>query len=90
MAYASSSFALKADGSLWAWGSAPLGDGTNQNSSVPKLIGTGFTMVAPGGNHAIAVKTDGSVWVWGLNGSGQLGDGLKGIDSLVPKRITLP
>jgi alpha-tubulin suppressor-like RCC1 family protein len=83
-------FAIKTDGSLWAWGSAPLGDGTNQNSSVPKLIGTGFTMVAPGGNHAIAVKTDGSVWVWGLNGSGQLGDGLKGIDSLVPKRITLP
>ena len=83
-------FAIKTDGSLWGWGSGPLGDGSNQNSSVPKLIGTGFAMVAPGWGHAIALKTDGSVWSWGYNDQGQLGDGFIRIESLVPKRITLP
>jgi alpha-tubulin suppressor-like RCC1 family protein len=83
-------FAIKTDGSLWGWGSGPLGDGSIQNSSVPKLIGTGFTMVAPGWGHAIALKTDGSIWSWGYNDQGQLGDGLIRIESLVPKRITLP
>ena len=86
----SKTFAIKTDGSLWAWGSGPLGDGSTLNSAVPKLIGTGFAMVAPGIEHAIALKTDGSLWAWGLNGLGQLGDGFKGIDSLTPKRIATP
>jgi alpha-tubulin suppressor-like RCC1 family protein len=83
-------FAIKTDGSLWGWGSGPLGDGSIQNSSAPKLIGTGFAMVAPGWGHTIALKTDGSIWSWGYNDQGQLGDGFIRIDSLVPKRITLP
>ncbi|MCX7212763.1 MAG: Ig-like domain-containing protein [Burkholderiales bacterium] len=83
-------FAIKADGSLWAWGQQPLGDGGISNSLVPKLIGTGYATVAAGALHAVAIKTDGSVWTWGYNDQGQLGDGFIRIESLVPKRITLP
>jgi alpha-tubulin suppressor-like RCC1 family protein len=83
-------YAIKTDGSLWAWGSGPLGDGNSANSSTQKLIGTGFAVVAPGWDHAIALKTDGSVWAWGRNDSGQLGDGMPRVESLTPKRITLP
>jgi alpha-tubulin suppressor-like RCC1 family protein len=83
-------FAIKADGSLWAWGQQPLGDGGTSNSLVPKLIGTGYSKVAAGALHAVAIKTDGSVWTWGYNDQGQLGDGFIRIESLVPKRITLP
>jgi hypothetical protein len=83
-------FAIKTDGSLWAWGQQPLGDGGTSTSLVPKLIGTGYATVAAGVLHAVAIKTDGSVWTWGYNDQGQLGDGFIRIESLVPKRITLP
>jgi alpha-tubulin suppressor-like RCC1 family protein len=39
-------FALKTDGSVWAWGNnefAQLGDGTNKNKSSPARIGTAKT-----------------------------------------------
>jgi alpha-tubulin suppressor-like RCC1 family protein/pimeloyl-ACP methyl ester carboxylesterase len=82
--------ALKADGSLWAWGNnytGQLGDGTTTDSLVPKLIGAGFSAIAvAGGSHTVALKTDGSLWAWGNNGSGQLGDGTTS-DSSFPKLI---
>jgi alpha-tubulin suppressor-like RCC1 family protein len=73
------SFALTVNGSLWAWGGSiydgVLGDGSNQPSAVPKLIGTGFVKVAGGLRHAVAMKADGTLRSWGWNGSGQLGEG---------------
>ena len=70
--------ALKADGSLWAWGyneNGSLGDGTYINRTSPVLLGTGFSSVAAGFSHTAALKVDGSLWAWGSNGWGQLGDG---------------
>ncbi len=70
--------ALKADGSLWAWGwnaSGQLGDGTTINRSTPVLIGYGYSDVASGMMFTMALKYDGSLWAWGGNGAGQLGDG---------------
>lgn len=81
-----STFALKGDGTIWAWGyngEGELGDGTIVNRSTPvQVLGaggvgflTGVTAIAVGGNHTIALKGDGTVWAWGYNGVGALGDG---------------
>jgi alpha-tubulin suppressor-like RCC1 family protein len=73
-------FAIKTDGTLWAWGSnnyGQIGDNTSTNRSSPVQIGTLTTWatVSNGGYSALAVKNDGTLWAWGYNGSGQLGDG---------------
>jgi alpha-tubulin suppressor-like RCC1 family protein len=44
-------------------------------STVPRLVGTGFVTVAPGGVHTLAIKSDGSLWAWGTSDRGQLGTG---------------
>ena len=80
-------FALKTDGTLWAWGYNPegvlgLGDYTSRSS--PCQIGslTNWTNKISGGTFAglyigsaHAIKTDGTLWAWGNNANGQLGDG---------------
>ena len=76
----SHSLALKADGSVWAWGSnsyGQLGDGTMTQRNTPvQVSGLGeVTQIAAGNNHSLALKADGSVWGWGYNAYGQLGDG---------------
>lgn len=70
--------ALKADGTVWAWGDnsyGQLGIGSAPGSLVPKKVLTGVIAVAAGDSHSVAVKTDGTVSVWGDNSYGQLGDG---------------
>jgi alpha-tubulin suppressor-like RCC1 family protein len=90
------SLALKADGTVWAWGSnsdGQLGNGTTPNSNphgTPVQVGanvTGFTniiAVSAGVNHAVALKSDGTVWVWGSNLFGEGGNGAAGGNQLVP------
>lgn len=71
------SVAIKADGSLWAWGSntfGQLGDGTNDDKNTPVKIMDNVSAVSAGGFHTMAIKTDGSLWAWGRNISAQLGD----------------
>ena len=73
-----SSFALKADGSLWAWGLnsfGQLGDGTTKGKATPVKIMDSVASVSAGAYHAAAIKTDGSLWAWGDNSCGQLGNG---------------
>lgn len=73
-------FAIKSNGTLWAWGQntyGKLGDGTTTNRNTPVQIGTdtNWQFVSSNINNTAALKTDGSLWVWGGNLSGQLGDG---------------
>ena len=69
---------LKADGSVWTWGSNSNGqlgiDG--DHSWVPVQVPglSGIRDVAAGDRFTLAVKSDGTVWAWGGNGDGELGD----------------
>jgi alpha-tubulin suppressor-like RCC1 family protein len=74
--------AVRADGTLWAWGSntwGALGIGTQTNViyNTPTRIGTDtdWKKVAVGGRHSVALKTNRTLWSWGNNQQGQLGDG---------------
>jgi len=74
------SLALRADGTLWAWGlntSGQLGTGTTAAQTSPVQIGAGqlWQQVGAGANHSLAVRADGTLWAWGLNADGQLGTG---------------
>jgi len=71
-------FAIKADGTLWAWGvgtTGRLGVGT-ANLTSPTKIGTGtdWHYVAAGTSHSAGLRA-GCLYTWGGGGSGQLGTG---------------
>jgi alpha-tubulin suppressor-like RCC1 family protein len=79
-----SSFAIKDDGTVWAWGdntAGELGDGTttirsNPRSSPVQVIGlTDIVAVSSGVRHTLALDSNGKVWAWGDNSAGELGDG---------------
>jgi hypothetical protein len=73
--------ALKADGTLWAWGGdnihGQLGQGNTTPVHIPTQVGndTHWVAVSVGDSHSLALKDDGSLWAWGDNTNGQLGLG---------------
>ncbi|MFM2091219.1 MAG: hypothetical protein RLZZ127_1708, partial [Planctomycetota bacterium] len=73
--------ALRADGTVSAWGSDAFGqlgnDATNQNQAVPATVsGLQFVRtVGAGAQHSLAINYQGAVQGWGANFSGQLGRG---------------
>ncbi len=76
----SRAFALRSDGTVWAWGdnqSGRLGDGTTFEHLAPTRLEalSAVTAIATGERSAYALRDDGTVWAWGDNSSGQLGDG---------------
>lgn len=75
-----SAFAIKTDGTLWAWGSngnGVLGLGNTTNYSSPVQVGTLTTWksVSGGATSSYAIKTDGTLWSWGSASYGALGSG---------------
>jgi alpha-tubulin suppressor-like RCC1 family protein len=77
----SHSVAVRANGTVWAWGynySGQLGDGTTINRNSPVSVVGGFTdwiSASAGGSQSLGVRANGTVWAWGFNGNGRLGDG---------------
>ena len=83
MAGEHTNYALKSDGTLWAWGgnfAGQLGDGTYINSVTPVQVSGLSSVKSLGGRgyHTLAVKTDGTVWAWGWNKYGELGHDTSG------------
>lgn len=78
----SNSYAIKSDGTLWAWGlntDGNLGIGVVNalKYSTPVQVGslTTWSDIKAGGSSAFAKRDDGTYWVWGYNGEGELGIG---------------
>ena len=72
------SYAIQADGTLWAWGNntfGQLGDGTNVNRYTPVMIMEDIVDVSAGWFHTVALKSDGSLWTWGAGTSVRLAPG---------------
>ncbi len=77
--------ALKADGTVWAWGSngygelgrEPISSGKPDFSAVPVQVSglSDVSAIAAGPIFSLALKSDGTVWGWGSNHNGQLGNG---------------
>lgn len=71
-------YALKKDGTLWAWGdnsAGDIGDGTTENRLFPVPVLDQVEAVSVGWDHVLARRSDGTLWTWGGNISGQLGNG---------------
>lgn len=76
----SASYAIKTDGTLWAWGSnlyGRLGLNDTVNRSSPVQVGslTSWKSVSAGGYHTHAIRTNGTLWSWGFGVFGALGNG---------------
>ena len=59
--------ALKANGTLWAWGDntfGELGDGFSTSRFTPAQVGTAtnWSDMAAGEIHSLALRTDGTMW----------------------------
>ncbi|MES2934666.1 MAG: hypothetical protein V4805_14400 [Pseudomonadota bacterium] len=71
--------ALKADGTVWAWGwndYGQLGIGSNTNADIPTQVSQlqDISTITAGFFHSLAANHDGALWAWGYNGHGQLGN----------------
>ena len=68
--------AIKADNTLWVWGSDSYGqlgvNGLGAQSSPIQIPGS-YKSSSQGNYNAGAVKTDGTLWTWGYNNQGALG-----------------
>ncbi len=79
---------IKANGTLYCWGTGgELGNGSF-DTATPTLVGVStdtWLTVDAGVQHSCAIKLDNSLWCWGYGGTGALGDGLSSdsINSIV-------
>lgn len=60
-----SSFAMKRDGTLWAWGCEPVSNKHIAHSPVPFDPATNWAAVVPADFHVMGLRTDGTLWSLG-------------------------
>jgi alpha-tubulin suppressor-like RCC1 family protein len=89
--------ALDSGGKVWAWGAnaaGQLGNAQNieQRSPTSSIFpaGTRIVRISAGGGFNLAVDADRNAWAWGANGSGQLGNQQRFVNSNVPVRVAFP
>ena len=73
-----STFAVRKDGSLWAWGDnscGELGVGDRNARLSPVKVMDDVSTIDGNYGSTFAVRKDGSLWAWGDNSYGQLGVG---------------
>ena len=73
-------FALKTDGTLWAFGGQAQDGRLAQNDNVERsspiqIPGTQWSKIPNFSESGLALKTDGTLWMWGYNTYGELGQG---------------
>lgn len=91
--------ALKADGTIWAWGAnfrGQLGDGNSlkltnalmgsRDRPAQTVEGNDWAQVEAGFSTSYALRKDGTLWAWGLNNFSQLGIG-SWTDSRKPAQV---
>ena len=86
------SLALKADGSVWAWGQNDWGQlGRPLNATTEPQVVQGLPRIkyiAAGFRHSVAIDLDGNVWAWGSNQYGQCGTTTNyGSSKYVPSKV---
>jgi hypothetical protein len=85
-------YAVKKDGSAWAWGRGDSGQlgSAGPNSATPTQISglSGIVAVASRLYTTYAVKADGTVWAWGRGTLGQLGNGTTTAVNPTPVQVT--
>jgi alpha-tubulin suppressor-like RCC1 family protein len=76
--------ALRADGSLWWWGSGV----SSGSSTVPveEAVVEGAVAISAGHNYDCVLVAGGSAWCWGTNACHELGDGTT-TNSSVPVQV---
>jgi alpha-tubulin suppressor-like RCC1 family protein len=87
-------YALKADGTVWAWGdnsSGQLGLGDTAERLTPTQIPSlsGVKQIAAGPDFALALLNDGTLYSWGANDVCQLGDNTK-MSRATPGAVLIP
>ena len=73
-----SSFALKENGELYAWGqnnAGQLGNGKTDNVLTPELVASGVASVSTSGLHTVILTNDGKINACGYDSVKQLGKG---------------
>ena len=77
------STAVKADGTLWAWGDNSQNQVNSSTTTIfttPQQVGedTDWTQVQAGLKMSAALKADGTLWTWGNNEESALGRAVEG------------
>lgn len=71
-------YAIKADGTLWQWGSRLnlFGIAPGTDAHVPTQVGTAndWKFISAGQGHIMGIKTDGTLWGMGKNYYGSIGN----------------
>lgn len=83
--------ALRADGTVLAWGDntfGQLGDGTRSAAATPAPVRglADVVAIAAGGQHSVALRAGGTALAWGRGDSGQLGNQFTA-DALAPVEV---